>query len=80
MGRRMRGHVRAMKRAEIWKLLQSDYPDVAQVLTEVRRVFGKTSLGHLVKLPTPTIKVKGETVYSPVLALRERRDGCRRAD
>ena len=55
------------QREAVWRRLQADYPDVVEVLTEVRRVFGKT--------PTPTIKLKGGVVWSPAIALREKRKG-----
>lgn len=53
------------KRTELFERLRAEQPEMLEVLTEVRRVFGKT--------PTPTIRLGGEMVWSPALALRERR-------
>lgn len=54
-----------MNRTTLWHHLQRQQPELVAVMTEVRRVFGRT--------PTPTIKLEGKVVWSPAIALREQR-------
>ena len=49
-------------RAELWARLQDEQPEMVAVMAEVRRVFGRT--------PTPTIRLGGEKVWSPYIAVK----------
>lgn len=55
-----------MTKSDLWQRLQREQSEMVQILTEVRRVFGKT--------PTPTIVLDGKVVWSPAIALRGKRD------